>query len=156
MKYIKIKSAYYECTYKMNSNRLTRPDKIAERKYYADLLESNKSNLKKTWDILKTIINKKKVHKVNENFKLSDDSITSDKKVISENFNNFFVNVGYNLAKRIPNVNVSPRDFMGYRLMESIYQWQVLELTRSSKNLRIVLRVVTTLLLLYWKTHASL
>ena len=121
MKYIKIKSAYYECTYKMYRNRLTRLIKIAERKYYADLLESNKSNLKKTWNILKTIINKKKVHKVNENFKLSDDSITSDKKVISENFNDFFVNVGYNLAKRIPNVNVSPRDFVGDRLIESIY-----------------------------------
>ena len=64
----------------MYRNRLTRLIKIAERKYYADLLESNKSNLKKTWNILKTIINKKKVHKVNENFKLSDDSITSDKK----------------------------------------------------------------------------
>ena len=100
---------------------LTRLIKIAERKYYADLLENNKSNLKKTWNILKTIINKKKVHKVNENFKLSDDSITSDKMVISENFNEFFVNVGYNLAKRIPNVNVSPRDFMGDRLIESIY-----------------------------------
>ena len=47
--------------------------------------------------------------------------MTSDKKVISENFNDFFVNVGYNLAKRIPNVNVSPRDFMGDRLIESIY-----------------------------------
>ena len=60
MKYIRIKSAYYECTYKMYRNRLTRLIKIAERKYYADLLESNKSNLKKTWNILKTIINKKK------------------------------------------------------------------------------------------------
>ena len=120
MKYIKIKSAYYECKHKMYHNRLTRLIEIAEEKYYADLLESNKSNFKKTWNILETIINKKKVHKINENFKLPDYSITSDKKVISENFNDFFVNVGYNLAKHIPNVNVSTRDFMTDRLIESI------------------------------------
>ena len=100
---------------------LTRLTKVAERKHYADLLESNKSNLKKTWNILKSIINKRKTHKVNENFKLSDDSVTSDKRFISKNFNDFFVNVGYNLAKRIPYVNASPRDFMGDRLIESIY-----------------------------------
>ena len=121
MKYIKIKSAYYECKYKMYRNRLTRLTKVAERKHYADLLESNKSNLKKTWNILKSIINKRKTHKVNGNFKLSDESVTSDKRFISENFNDFFVNVGYNLAKRITYVNASPRDFMGDRLIESIY-----------------------------------
>ena len=41
--------------------------------------------------------------------------------MISENFNDSFVNVGYNFAKRFPNVNVSPRDFMRDRLIESIY-----------------------------------
>ena len=112
MKYVKIKSTYYECKYKMYRNRLTRLTKVADRKHYADLLESNKSNLKKTWNILKSNINKRKAHKVNENFKLSDESVTADKRFISEIFNDFFVNVGYNLAKRIPYVNASPRDFM--------------------------------------------
>ena len=121
MKYVKIKSAYYECKYKMYRSRLNRLTKVAECKHYADLLESNKSNLKKMWNILKSIINKRKAHKVNENLKLSDDSATSDKRFISENFNDFLVNIGHNLAKRIPNVNTSPRDFIGDRLIELIY-----------------------------------
>ena len=37
-----------------------------------------------------------------EKFKRSDNSITNDEYIISENFNDFFVNVGHNLAKHIP------------------------------------------------------
>ena len=36
----------------MYRNKLSSLLKNAEKTYYADLLESNKSNLKKTWNIL--------------------------------------------------------------------------------------------------------
>ena len=49
MKLIKIKSAYYECEYKMYHNRPTRLAKDA------DLLESNKPSLKKSWNIFESI-----------------------------------------------------------------------------------------------------
>ena len=49
MKLIKIKSAYYECEYKMYRNRPTRLAKDA------DLLASNKPSLKKSWNIFKSI-----------------------------------------------------------------------------------------------------
>ena len=48
MKYLKIKSSYNECKYKTYHNHLTRVPKCAEKKHYAVLLESNKSNLKKS------------------------------------------------------------------------------------------------------------
>ena len=43
--------------YKYNRNKLNHILKIAEKKHYTDLLNNNKSNLKKTWKIMKGIIN---------------------------------------------------------------------------------------------------
>ena len=97
----------------MCRNKLNSLLKCAEKQYIADLLDSNKSNLKKTWNIMKHIVNRKKTQKLQEKFKMSDNTITSDKTVIAENFNDFFVNIGNNLAKRIPNVSTSPGRYMG-------------------------------------------
>ena len=46
-KLITIGSSYYECQYKTYRNKLNSLLKCAEKQYIADLLESNKSNLKK-------------------------------------------------------------------------------------------------------------
>ena len=44
---------------------------------------------------------------------MSDKTITSDKTIIAENFNDFFVNIGNNLAKRLLSVSISPCRYMG-------------------------------------------
>ena len=62
----------------------------AERDYYAKLLEANKSSMKKTWSVLREVINKKKHCKPEARFKLDDDSVTTDQFLISEKFNDFF------------------------------------------------------------------
>ena len=108
--YGKIKSCHSECQYKQYRNKLTNLLKCAEKKHYAELLESNKSNL-----------NKKRNQKSQSKFKLSDNSITSDAYVISENFNDFFVNIGHNLAKRIPQTDISPNHYMGARVTQTIF-----------------------------------
>ena len=56
---LKMRTASNEIKYKRYRNKLTHVLKCAERKYYADILEKNRSNLKQTWVILKSIINKK-------------------------------------------------------------------------------------------------
>ena len=101
-------------------------------------LESNKSNLKKAWSILKGIINKWKNAKIQEKVKLSDGSITSDKHMISERFNDFFVNIGNSLSKGIPVVNTSPTAYMGERLLCSIFLEPVVprELDEIIKSLK--------------------
>ena len=63
----------------------------------------------------------KKNQKLQEKFKMSDNTITSDKTVIAENFNDFFVNIGNNLAKRIPNVSTSPGRYMGDMISQSLF-----------------------------------
>ena len=56
-----------------------------------------------------------------EKFKLSDDTVTTDKNVISEKFIVFFVNIGNNLARKIPDVNTSAKQYMEERIIQSIF-----------------------------------
>ena len=84
---------------------------MTERKYYQDLLSEHKSNVKKSWQVIKTVINKRKDKPINTKFKWND-KITEDGQVISDKFNNFFVNVGTTLAKNIPLSNKSPTEYM--------------------------------------------
>ena len=42
--------------YKNYKNKLTKLTKFAEKKYYQDKLEINRRNMKKTWGIIKEVI----------------------------------------------------------------------------------------------------
>ena len=76
--------------------------KIAERDYYSNKLLSVKSNLRKTWDIIKGIINKKRAHTPIVKLQINGKEST-DKKEISNQFVEFFTNVGKSLDDKIPN-----------------------------------------------------
>ena len=112
VRYIEMNTAQHEMQYKYYRNKLNHILRIAARKHYTYLLNNNKSNLKKTWKIMKGIINKNRSNSVNARLKLQDGSLTTDKQLTSERFNDFFVGIGPSLAKKIPPQNVSPSKFM--------------------------------------------
>ena len=62
-KSIKYKTAYNEILYTRYRNKLKHILQKAEKDHYACLLESYKSNMRKTWGVLKEIINKNKIRK---------------------------------------------------------------------------------------------
>jgi hypothetical protein len=84
---------------------------ITERKYYNDLMVKYKSNMKKSWKVIKDIINKKKADKIQRSFKINH-RICTDKKTIVQSFNNYFINIGPNLAKDIPSTSMNPNQFI--------------------------------------------
>ena len=75
--------------YKAYRNRLHHLLRIAERQYYQDLILQHKANIKKSWQAIKSIINKRKYFLVNSKFKYNGDFI-SDGKIIANRFNTFF------------------------------------------------------------------
>ena len=137
-KSIKVKTAYNELMYTTYRNKLKKVLFKAEQEHYSQLLEANKSNMKKTWTILKQIINKKKYSKTQAQFKLNDDTLISDKSVISEKFNDFFIDVGPNLAKKIPVQTITPEQYLKNQIQSSIFLETVTakELTDIVNNLR--------------------
>ena len=57
-KNLKVKSCYNEMKYKTYRNKLRHIWLKQEKNYYAELLQDNRSNMKKTWSILKSLVNK--------------------------------------------------------------------------------------------------
>ena len=92
-------------------NTLTTLLRTERRTFYCSKLEHNKSNLKQTWNIINNVLNKKKDHNTINQIKLNDTTIV-DKSMIARSFNNYFSNIGPNLAKKIPNSNKSFRHFL--------------------------------------------
>ena len=66
----------------------------AERKHYLDLPNKHKSNVTKSWQILRMVIDKRKYSPAYAKFQ-TNGKIISDVHKISNKFNNFVVNVGF-------------------------------------------------------------
>ena len=91
----------------------------AERSHYETLFNENKSNLRKSWRILKQVINKKKDTSLCSKF-LVNQEITTDKTKIANGFNQYFINIGPTLADKIPQDNKCPTTYMENRILESM------------------------------------
>ena len=91
-------------TYKNNLNKLL---KVAERDYYKQKLLKVKTNLRKTWDIIKGIINKKRTHTPIVKL-LINGKENNNKNSISNQFVEFFTNVGKSLDEKNPKSNKDP------------------------------------------------
>ena len=95
------RSAAAEQKYKTYKNKFTSILRIAEKNYYGTLLEKQKTNVKETWKILNNAINKSYNKPTYPKCFIKNNKLISNKKNIANGFNNFFTNVGPNLAKNI-------------------------------------------------------
>ena len=89
--------------YKQYRNALTSVCQKAETEYYQNLLDDKKASVKKLWDIFGSVVNPgRRRNKKNLIDKLIiDDKVISERNEIANCFNNYFVNVGVDLAKKI-------------------------------------------------------
>ena len=79
--------------------------------YSAKIIEA-KDNIAKTWKIIGKMTNKNYNNKNTINkFEVGNIAIT-DPLAIAEKFNDFFVNIGSNLVKQIPQSTKTPNDFL--------------------------------------------
>ena len=99
--------------YKHYRNRLNQLIRTAERKHFHDILLEHKSDLKKSWQVIKSVINKRKYIPINTKFKVNG-TTTNDGNVI-------FVNVGTVLAKSIPPTDKNPVDYIQQDIITNLY-----------------------------------
>ena len=112
MKCIKVKNKLYKERvksptplrieiYKRYRNKLNSILRATEKGYYETLFQKNKSNLRKSWQIIKYIIGKHKHGPIMSKwFKVNSTEI-DDPLIISNRYNEYFVNIGNNLANKI-------------------------------------------------------
>ena len=91
-----------ETTYKNYKHLFEKLKFKSKQSYYKNLIFKNKNNIKKTWAIINEVINKTNMKKnyLPRSLIVNNKTIY-DKKLIAENFNDFFVNIGPKLAAKI-------------------------------------------------------
>lgn len=105
-------SLYSKSVYNEYKKVLIRTLRAAELNHNSELLNQNKHNLRKSWDIMKQILGKNSKPMKNEEFE-NNGEIISDMNTIANEFNNFFVNLGPNLAQKItPRTGQTPESFL--------------------------------------------
>ena len=92
-----------------------------KKQYFHDLITLYRNNVKKSWEVIKTIINGYQKPTSQTKFKLDENHTTTDKKVIADKFNDFFINVGPTLSKLIPNVKKAPISYMTNIMNELLF-----------------------------------
>ena len=94
---------------------------MTEKRQYHDLLSMYSDYMKKSWGVIKSIINKNQKTHIQGRFKIGKNLITSHNELISNKFYDFFINIGPTLAKSIPRINKSSLSYLGNCLTETIY-----------------------------------
>ena len=82
--------------------------------------------MKKSWNIIKSILYRGKRAKIQNKF-MSNGTIITDSNVISEKFNSFFTGIGPTLANKIPHQNREPKSYMNERMINNIFLSMVTE-----------------------------
>ena len=117
---LKHPTLYNISKYKQYKNKLISLLKIEQKHFYQSQIVQNKNNLRKVWTIVKEVINKKRITRNSKQFVIND-QVTMDPNVISNGFNNFFVNVGPTLASKIITDGISHRSFLTESLQTSFF-----------------------------------
>ena len=102
-KFLKFPTSQNEINYKQYRNKLSSLLRIAKRLHYEEKLNLAKTNVKRTWQVLNEILQRRgnKANKIPSNLFTSNRNI-SDPMEIANQFCNYFSNIGLNLVKNIP------------------------------------------------------
>ena len=135
--YFKNPTDLNKANYKNHRNKLTSLLRIAERTFHEEQLEINVNDSTKCWKIIKEA--------VGQNSVINDDNCTfhingndvNDKQIISDEFNDYFVNIGPNLASNIDNTS-NPIEYVNDILnsisIPTITESEVTDILLSLKN----------------------
>ena len=97
-------------------NRVSRELEKSKKQHYESYFDEMNTNIKKTWEGIRKIVNVKKSTKFSISHLNVKGKIVDDPVEIANNFNNFFVNVGPETEKTVPRVpNQTPNQFLKNR-----------------------------------------
>ena len=80
----------------------SKPKNQKKKEYYQNYFQKHSKNVKRNWDSIKSIVTLKSKNKTTPNSLIVNRNVITYKNCIAEIFNDFFVNVGSNLASNVP------------------------------------------------------
>ena len=106
--------------YKAYKNKLYRVIKAAKKIYLTNQFEMNKENLKVTWKLIGSVINRKKTNSIKTiNRLFCNNTFYTDKAAICEQLNSYFINIGNKLADQLPPNNTNPTSYIKQSFLNS-------------------------------------
>lgn len=113
--------------YKVYRNKLHNLIRKSKRQYYEIKFNQTKTNLKQTWKNINNIIGRNKQQHVQKQFKSTDGQTVTDPEEISNDFNDFFINVGPNLAAKINTKENKYYDYLKNPVQSNMYMSPITE-----------------------------
>ena len=98
--------------YKKYKNKLTYLLRIAKKRYYETQIDKNKDNIKLTWKILNSLINRTKKKSLSYPQLHDNGQDITNPEEIANKFCQYFTSIGPNLASKIPPASKSFREFI--------------------------------------------
>ena len=89
--------------YKYHRNKIVSLIRVSKKKYYSDFFEEHNTNIKKTWEGIREILNVSKKKSTNIRNIVDGESTLIDTKGITNALNKFYVNIGKSIDEKIPN-----------------------------------------------------
>ena len=103
-----------EQCYKTYKNRLLNILRMAKKNYYTQLFNNFRTNSRKLWQAINSLNGKNSSKTKIENLIIHGDVLKNPTE-ISEAFNNYFVNVGSDLERNLPNSSTDPLSYLPNR-----------------------------------------
>ena len=104
-------------------NILNSTKRKSKQTYYGKLLTEYRKDIRKTWQVLNT-----KINRTNDKSNIADNFIientaTNDPQIIADGFCKYFTNIGTQLAGDFPNVGIHPNTYLNQQksVHNSIY-----------------------------------
>jgi hypothetical protein len=129
-------TVYNKTKYTVYKNKLQNLLRKAQRLYYEEKFKKAAGDMKETWKIIRNILNTK-TNQINCQEFLEADKSISDPAEIANAFNKFFVNIGGDLAKKLPSTTQKFNDYLQTSVTDSLflYPTNALEVTNIVTNL---------------------
>ena len=107
--------------YKKHRNLILTLTRTSKKQHFADYFQEHQSNLRKTWEGIRDLINVSKKSRINIRKIIHDNKPITDNEGISNTINNFFVNIGSSIEAKIPAGQKSFRTYLGDKIQNSVF-----------------------------------
>lgn len=98
--------------YKKYRNKYNHLIRIVKKKYFSNKFDEASNNIKSTWGVINQLLNRNKSSATLPSQFADENREYSDPSEIACAFNNYFVNIGSVLSKRIDHIDGSPIEFL--------------------------------------------
>ena len=138
MQYLKNPCSITNDRYKTFKNKLNHLIRISHKHYINNYLNNHYNDLKKSWELINNLLQRKSKPELPKKFIIDNESITDPNKIANK-FNDFFTTIGSNLASKIKKSSTSPVSFMKHRCPHSLFlnlvtEYEVIKIINNLKH----------------------